>query len=429
MKRDNPQSVPRAPILSIAALLAPFLVFFGALEYFEAVNSSSMGSFEGNARGLYNIGRAFLLGSAAGVLLAVLALRARERWPVLAWFALAGYGLPLAGIFLAIVPGVLHGLSDQRSIQQPVAQRQPPVAHPLDRAEPRAAPKAATLHVLPGSGALPSGTLLYSATLAGEIRTLGATGLPLPPLAVGLGGPHDLHLDRAAGVLYTTQWSRSVVRALDLATGTLRAIYEGSGAGGQGIAVDPAAGLLFWGEYYGGLFRGSIDGEASPLRLVSPADLGVCAGGVGMGVEVDPESRLVYFFSRDNCDERGRALWRVDYDGEGLTRLRQLASSDCLTLTPHDGGWLYFSDRRDGRFQLWRSRPDGSEAARLFDLPQPTRPCAGVAIDATAMRLYFLQSSGEPKNQTDLWRSGFSGRQPTRLATDIPGGQALLRVP
>jgi hypothetical protein len=148
-----------------------------------------------------------------------------------------------------------------------------------------------------------------------------------------------------------------------------------------------------------------------------------------VGVEVGPAARQVYFFSRDNCDARGRALWRVGYDGEGLTRLRPLESSDCLTLARQDGGWLYFSDVREGRFQLWRTRLDGSEAQWLFDLPEPERPCAGIAVDTETNRLYFLQSSGEPHNVSDLWRSDLAGRGLELLDRNIPGGQGLLLVP
>jgi hypothetical protein len=148
-----------------------------------------------------------------------------------------------------------------------------------------------------------------------------------------------------------------------------------------------------------------------------------------VGVEVEPESRQVYFFSRDNCNARGRALWRVGYAGEGLTRLRPLESSDCLTLARQDGGWLYFSDLREGRFQLWRTRLDGSEARWLFDLPQPERACAGIAADTETNRLYFLHSSGEPRNVSDLWRSDLAGRGLELLNRNIPGGQGLLLVP
>jgi hypothetical protein len=225
------------------------------------------------------------------------------------------------------------------------------------------------------------------------------------------------------------QWGKPVVQALSLATGELHPVYAGSGFGGQGIGVDAAADSLFWGEYYGGLYRGSTDGKVHARRLVSPQDLGVCSGGVGVGVEVDPDGRHVYFFSRDNCDARGRALWRVGYAGEGLTRLRQLESSDCLTLSRQDERWLYFSDLREGRFQLWRTRLDGSKARWLFDLPQPERPCAGIAVDTEANRLYFLQSSGEPHNVSDLWRSDLAGRGLELLDRNIPGGQGLLLVP
>jgi hypothetical protein len=104
-------------------------------------------------------------------------------------------------------------------------------------------------------------------------------------------------------------------------------------------------------------------------------------------------------------------------------------SSDCLKLFRHDGGWLVFSDLRDGRYQMWRMRPDGSEAQWLFDLPQPDRPCAGVVVDARAERMYFLQASSEPRNLSDLWRSDLAGRGLELVDRDIHGGQGLLLVP
>lgn len=425
MKDPRVRSVQPPLGLTVLALLAPFLttpLFLALVGWLRG--SGSQGGFEGTWRGVGTLIIAVGLGLITGVLLAIAALKRGERHRSLGWFALMLNALPLILLVGWPMSSLLLGALDNRQV----------VPRPIFAAYPEStAARGASEQPLPRgpalAEALPSGTLLYSATLAGEIRRLAPDGSRLPPLAVELDGPHDLDLDSGEGRLYIAQWDRPVVYSLDLAAGELREVYAGSGAGGQGIGVDAAAGRMFWGEYYGGLYRGSPDGKAPPRRLVSPEDLGVCSGGVGVGVEVEPEGRQVYFFSRDNCNARGRALWRVGYAGEGLTRLRQLESSDCLTLARQDGGWLYFSDLRDGRFQLWRSRLDGSEARWLFDLPQPERPCAGVAVDADAERLYFLQSSGEPHNVSDLWRSDLAGGGLELLDRNIPGGQGLLLVP
>jgi hypothetical protein len=433
--RSN-QSGQRRPVFALLALLAPVLAIPLTVPV-AWLGCSTTSGFAGTACGMLALSITVGLGLIAGVFLAIKALKRRERYRWLGVLAVGFNAVPLVllvGSFVLalVVPSLA---TDPRSHPQAEAvnqgtgqtpQRAKPVGQPdspTDRQR-EPAPRAAG-----PIAKLPAGTLLYAAATTGEIRRLGPDGRKLPSLVGGLRGPNDVELDAEHGVLFVSQWGEPVVRSLDLATGELRDVYRGSGAGGQGIGVDRQAGSLFWGEYYGGLYRGSLDGQAPPRLLVSPQDLGVCKGGVGAGIEVDADTQQVYFFSRDNCDARGRALWRVGYDGAELTRVRPLESSDCLKLIRHDGGWLVFSDRRDGRYQMWRMRPDGSEAQWLFDLPQPDRPCSGVVVDARAERMYFLQAGSEPRNLSDLWRSDLAGRGLELVDRGIRGGQGLLLVP
>lgn len=422
---------------TVLAFLAPFLALpLAMLVGWWPLGCFQSSGFEGAACGLQAMVLGVGLGLFAGVFLAIQALKRKERRG-LGLLALGFNAVPLVylvGVFVLSIFVSPHsgGQPPERqdgSVNQDTGQTPQQARAGSQQDSPTDPQREPAARAAGPVARLPAGTLLFAAATAGEIRRLAPDGQKLPSLVGGLRGPNDVELDAEHGLLFISQWAQPIVRSLDLATGELRDVYRGSSAGGQGVAVDRQAGSLFWGEYYGGLYRGSPDGQAPPQLLVSPEDLAVCEGGVGAGIEVDPETRQVYFFSRDNCDARGRALWRVGYDGAGLTRLRQLESSDCLKLIRHDGRWLLFSDLRDGRYQMWRIRPDGSQAQWLFDLPQPDRPCSGVVVDARSERMYFLQAGGEPRNLSDLWRSDVAGRGLELVDRDIRGGQGLLLVP
>lgn len=266
--------------------------------------------------------------------------------------------------------------------------------------------------------------LLFSETLTNTIWRISPDGSESLALSTSIAGPADLTYAPDTRTLYVTRWDGSdEIHRMAIDGSALQAIYSGSG-GGQGVALDPAEGLLFWGEYYAGLWVGSMDGTQTPRCLVSSAALSP-ASGVGMGVRVDTATRKVYFFSRDNSSAAGRAIWRVNYDGSGLERLHDLEAADCMTLEP-TGGFLYFSDYLNRTHEMWRMSLDGSNPERLFALADQ-QACGGVAVDANTQTIYYQASPGSNGSGT-IWRSDLYGNSPELLRSSVRGGQSMLLI-
>jgi Tol biopolymer transport system component len=68
-----------------------------------------------------------------------------------------------------------------------------------------------------------------------------------------------------------------------------------------------------------------------------------------------------------------RNLWTGQVDGEPLTRLT-FGNDDVFTLFSPDGKWIYFTSGRNGRYNIFRTRADGSgDAERVTDSPNAHR--------------------------------------------------------
>ena len=253
------------------------------------------------------------------------------------------------------------------------------------------------------------------------------------PLVSGLSLPHAIAIDHEAGKIYFTQWSSSTgveVRRVNLDGTQVEDLYPSAGGGGQGLAIDPAENLVFWGEYYRGLYRGSMDASEPASLLVSSAtlraaDVGTITG-VGMGLDVDPAAQVVYFFTRDNTSAAGRDIWRVNYDGTGLQKLADLQSTDSMEIDL-ERRYLYYSDISGGQNKMYRMGLDDGVREYLFDLPAF---CGSIAIDNDSSTIYFLTSPGQPTNIGSLWRSNLDGSDRVLLKGNLHGGGsvALLRA-
>lgn len=246
--------------------------------------------------------------------------------------------------------------------------------------------------------------------------------------------PNDLAVDPATGAIYFTTWptgSCGQVRRLN-ADGTIDSLYD-LNCGGQGIALDIAERRIYWGEYYSGLFVGSMDGAAVMPRtlLVSSQQLRDALGaptinGVGGGVEFDPAERQIYFFSRDNHDlSHGTAVWRVNADGTDLTVVhRSLHNADCMGIDFANGN-IYFVKWLEGTNRMWRFGLDGSNATELFTMPD-NRVCTSIAPDAATDVLYVTGYPPTAPNVNSLFRIRLDGSELEWLATDLLGAGGLL---
>jgi sugar lactone lactonase YvrE len=139
-----------------------------------------------------------------------------------------------------------------------------------------------------------------------------------------------------------------------------RANSDGSGAnliasgGGisapDGIALDPAAGRVFWtnmGDINGGGNNASVQStglDGGPVQTLVPPGSGV---NTAKQMAIDRVSRKLYF-----CDREGAKVWRASYDGSALEILASAGSAPHhdfqqlvgIALDPL-GAKIYFTDK------------------------------------------------------------------------------------
>jgi DNA-binding beta-propeller fold protein YncE len=169
----------------------------------------------------------------------------------------------------------------------------------------------------------PDCQIYFASPTNNTINRVRLDGSGMEVILDGLDSPHGLTFDYATRKMYFTEWNSSNIMRADMDGHNLETLYKGENGGGLGIAIDPDRGMMFWSEYYNGLYKGSMNGDTPAILLVSSEQLGVCSGGVSMGVALDPANQQVYFASVDTCFEsaNNRKIWSVHYDGSGLTPL------------------------------------------------------------------------------------------------------------
>lgn len=91
--------------------------------------------------------------------------------------------------------------------------------------------------------------------------------------------------------------------------------------------------------------------------------------------------RLIWTSTRDRLDlppgnwsdtndyPRGAELYSSDPDGSNVRRLTANEYYDAEVTVAPDGKWIVFSRQIDGRIDLWRMRPDGSEQTQITHTP------------------------------------------------------------
>ena len=271
--------------------------------------------------------------------------------------------------------------------------------------------------------------LLFSETVGNSINHISPTGDDFAPLFSGLSAPHAIAIDPEAGKIYFSQWSSTEVRRADLDGTHMEDLYPSAGGGGQGIAIDSTQNLVFWGEYYNGLYRGSMDGTEPATLLVSSSMLRSASGagtlnGVGMGLDVDPSAQVVYFFTRDNSSAAGRDIWRVNYDGTALQKLADLEDAASMEIDL-ENRYLYYSDISSGQYGMYRIGLDDGIKERLFDLPGVS---SSIAIDDDSSTIFFLTQRGT-SSFASLWRSNLDGSGRVLLKDNLLGAGSMAFLP
>lgn len=228
--------------------------------------------------------------------------------------------------------------------------------------------------------------------------------------------PVDILMDASRNRLLFDLWdSGSPVMAYDLVRGgTPSLLYNGPGyGGGQGMACDPAAQKLFMGLYYNGVYGLNESSGQSWQRLVTSAQLAPMHGQNGQ-MALDPVHQQIYFRTPYNgsCDAC-RWIWRVNYDGTGLTQIIQAQYGWGLALDL-DAGYIYFSDGPpDG--PIMRANLNGSGRQTVLTTPAEYNFCAQIELDVPGNTMYLYLSSTNNWKKRVIARADLDGSNFTIL--------------
>jgi hypothetical protein len=107
----------------------------------------------------------------------------------------------------------------------------------------------------------------------------------------------------------------------------------------------------------GGITAASVDGSGGVLLHDDTSDTSPTAS---------PDGLNVAFMSRRDGNWN---IYRVKLDGSGLTRLTDNGANDGLPAWSPDGKSIAFVSDRDGGWAVWAMNADGSSQRRLFSLP------------------------------------------------------------
>jgi TolB protein len=149
-----------------------------------------------------------------------------------------------------------------------------------------------------------------------------------------------------------------------------RILYEGPVADDlTGPAWSPRADIILFS--LGGFF------QRAPIRAARLMTIGVDGSGLtaltpevgnaGMASWSPDGKQVVYRV----VDESTRGLWTLDVATKATRALETGSSYDTFPSWSPRGDWIAFTSRRDGDYEIYRIKPDGTQLQRLTRLPGP----------------------------------------------------------
>jgi hypothetical protein len=251
----------------------------------------------------------------------------------------------------------------------------------------------------------PSAAKIYFA--AGDtLYRMNLDGSDVKSVVSGLGdnSSQSMVADPVHSKIYINRWPQSAqIYVFDVSTGDLRVFSDGPGEGGQGLAIDLERHKLYGGLYYNGVYAMDMNRPGTWTQLVDSAALYPMHGERGQ-LQIDPANRHIYFRTPYNgeCGEC-RYIWRVGFDGSGLTKIIPANGGDALDLDLA-AQKMYFSDRPSssvpGDGTIKRANLDGSISETLLTLPAPYRFCYSIHLDVGNQMMYMSlddEDSGHTK--------------------------------
>jgi DNA-binding beta-propeller fold protein YncE len=199
-------------------------------------------------------------------------------------------------------------------------------------------------------------------------------------LFTGEGSPEGIAIDAAAGKIYWSDTTSGTIRVGNLDGTGARDLYTGENQA-SGVAIDPSAGLIYWADSVSGsgaIRVGSLDGTATARSLFANESYPI-------GVTIDPADGKIYWGSYDTFVIRVGNL-----DGTGARTLFSNENYPTQLAIDPAAGRIYWTNEFAG--VLRAGNLDGTGATNLYTGEvdaQGRGAIGGVAIDPAAGKIYW----------------------------------------
>ena len=250
----------------------------------------------------------------------------------------------------------------------------------------------------------------------GGIRIGGLDGTGAGNLIAPESSPEGIALDPAAGKIYWADTTSGAIRVANLDGSGAQNLYTGESRP-SGVAIDPAAGKIYWADAISGtgaIRVGNLDGSGSAQSLFSNESYPV-------GVTIDPAAGKIYWGTYEG--------FRIRVGNLNGTGARDLFSSTEYYPTgivvDDAAGKIYWADEFQGLIRV--GNLDGTGPTNLFATDGGTGQIGGLALDPGTGKLYW----GDAQTQTIEVANANGTGTPQSLFGSEPNAWfvALLRAP
>ena len=261
-------------------------------------------------------------------------------------------------------------------------------------------------------GASASDSIYWTSyTSQGALRLGALGGSGAQNLFTGESSPEGVAIDPAAGTIYWADTTSGTIRVANLDGTGARDLYTGESSP-SGVAIDPTAGLIYWANAVSGsgtIRVGNIDGSGA--RTLFPGE------SYPVGVAIDPAAGKIYWGSYDTFKIRVGNL-----NGTGATDLFTGENYPTQLAIDPAAGKLYWTNEFAGTVRV--GNLDGTGAANLY---AGEGDVGGVAIDPAAGKIYWSNWNLGTVRVGSL--DGTAPAQSLYTGENDPWFLALLRAP
>jgi len=214
--------------------------------------------------------------------------------------------------------------------------------------------------------------------------------------------PLGIAVDAAAGKLYWADVGSDAIRVANLdGSGSPATLFtEQAGTSPLGVAIDPNAGTIYWTNRGSREIRAAnLDGSGTPVSLFREED-----GRLLWGVAIDPVGGKIYWSEGHAVGTSGVGTIRVaNLDGSGTpsTLLTEPEGIPLGVAVDAEAQRIFWANL--GTHTIRVANLDGSGASTLFS--EEVGPVA-VAIDAAAGRIYWTNAGADTIEVGNLDQSG-----------------------